>query len=643
MSKQVLIETGFITDLRISNELKESISLSAGKGNTLVVKNVPCTILNRKNQNGRIYSTKEVQTAIDNAREQIRTKQLLSQADEHPEGSYVAPTHASHVVTRAYIKKNVDVVVEDVRGKHDVLFMDWEVLDTVEGNNLKALLKAECSLGTSIRGLGDMQGDQVINYELLGVDVVSNPSSGTFTRMPIRESIVVETKEAQMDNSLNEAFEIDAETIDTVRDTAAAAELLHALDQPDSVATMSKANVKFDTEINPQTGAETTVTILTTDTHDEVSDLNQALALAGKKMSSDVGTTDSVTITRIDDEELVDESALDETILKEDEADKAKEEVINALQELINHYNNLIENPENQPVVDLINDAFKQASLEGETIDQVLNKVITTVQDLVNESTDEVVTTNGNTVSMELSDGNVIEKDYDSEEEANVVANGINNGNLDPETLTDSIEEKIYEEPDAPSDDLVPALTLDEEDSELKLYKIVATDLDFNIDPSEADSMSIEDLELIKDKLPERLEVEVELPEHLKDDKETLIAVVSEKEFPINDASFEVTEVATEGILSRFKNMFASDLDNPSGKFILVADRDMGYYTDRGTLSHNIYDAEVFTSEEDARDASLAWTMAPRPERKKDADPASVVRVWGINVVPLEKAIASLQ
>lgn len=521
--------------------------------------------------------------------------------------------------------------------------MDWEVLDTVEGNNLKALLKAECSLGTSIRGLGDMQGDQVINYELLGVDVVSNPSSGTFTRMPIRESIVVETKEAQMDNSLNEAFEIDAETIDTVRDTAAAAELLHALDQPDSVATMSKANVKFDTEINPQTGAETTVTILTTDTHDEVSDLNQALALAGKKMSSDVGTTDSVTITRIDDEELVDESALDETILKEDEADKAKEEVINALQELINHYNNLIENPENQPVVDLINDAFKQASLEGETIDQVLNKVITTVQDLVNESTDEVVTTNGNTVSMELSDGNIIEKDYDSEEEANVVANGINNGNLDPETLTDSIEEKIYEEPDAPSDDLVPALTLDEEDSELKLYKIVATDLDFNIDPSEADSMSIEDLELIKDKLPERLEVEVELPEHLKDDKETLIAVVSEKEFPINDASFEVTEVATEGILSRFKNMFASDLDNPSGKFILVADRDMGYYTDRGTLSHNIYDAEVFTSEEDARDASLAWTMAPRPERKKDADPASVVRVWGINVVPLEKAIASLQ
>lgn len=643
MSKQVLIETGFITDLRISNELKESISLSAGKGNTLVVKNVPCTILNRKNQNGRIYSTKEVQTAIDNAREQIRTKQLLSQADEHPEGSYVAPTHASHVVTRAYIKKNVDVVVEDVRGKHDVLFMDWEVLDTVEGNNLKALLKAECSLGTSIRGLGDMQGDQVINYELLGVDVVSNPSSGTFTRMPIRESIVVETKEAQMDNSLNEAFEIDAETIDTVRDTAAAAELLHALDQPDSVATMSKANVKFDTEINPQTGAETTVTILTTDTHDEVSDLNQALALAGKKMSSDVGTTDSVTITRIDDEELVDESALDETILKEDEADKAKEEVINALQELINHYNNLIENPENQPVVDLINDAFKQASLEGETIDQVLNKVITTVQDLVNESADEVVTTNGNTVSMELSDGNVIEKDYDSEEEANVVANGINNGNLDPETLTDSIEEKIYEEPDAPSDDLVPALTLDEEDSELKLYKIVATDLDFNIDPSEADSMSIEDLELIKDKLPERLEVEVELPEHLKDDKETLIAVVSEKEFPINDASFEVTEVATEGILSRFKNMFASDLDNPSGKFILVADRDMGYYTDRGTLSHNIYDAEVFTSEEDARDASLAWTMAPRPERKKDADPASVVRVWGINVIPLEKAIASLQ
>lgn len=642
MSKQVLIETGFITDLRISNELKESISLSAGKGNTLVVKNVPCTILNRKNQNGRIYSTKEVQTAIDNAREQIRTKQLLSQADEHPEGSYVAPTHASHVVTRAYIKKNVDVVVEDVRGKHDVLFMDWEVLDTAEGNNLKALLKAECSLGTSIRGLGDMQGDQVINYELLGVDVVSNPSSGTFTRMPIRESVVVESKEAQMENNLNEAFEIDAETIDTVRDTAAAAELLHALDQPDSVATMSKANVKFDTEINPQTGAETTVTILTTDTHDEVSDLNQALALAGKKMSSDIGTTDSITITRIDDEDLVDESALDETVLKEEDAEKAKENVVKALEDLVNHYNELIENPENQQIVDLINDAFKQASLSGETIDQVLNNVITQVQAVINESTDGV-TVDGNTISMELSDGSVIEKDYGTEEEAEIVANGINNGNLEPETITDSIEEKIYEEPDAPSDDLVPALTLDEVDSDLKTYRIIATDLDFKIDPSEADSMSVEDLELIQDKLPERLEIEVDLPEHLKDDKETLIAVVSEKEFPINDATFEVTEITSEGFLGRIKDMFSSELDNPSGKFVLVADRNMGYYTDRGTLSGNIYEAEVFKSEDEARDASLAWTMAPRPEKKKDADPASVVRFWGINVVPLEKALADLQ
>lgn len=317
MSKQLLIENGFITNLKISNELKESISLANGKGDTLVVRNVPCTILNRKNQNGRIYSTRELQKAITKASEAIKTKQLLSQADEHPEGSFVAPTHASHVVTNVYIKPNVEVVVEGQKGRFDMLFMDWEVLDTDEGRNLKALLKAECSLGTSIRGLGDMQGDQVVDYELLGVDVVSNPSSGTFTRMPVKESITLEVKKANemKEDVMQEAYTVEAETNDTVANTDIASQLLSKLDSPEAVGTLAKASVKFDTEVDPDTGTETNLTILTTNTADDVNDIQQALELAGKKLASNIGTTDSVTISRIEDEDLEKES-IEEAVTK---------------------------------------------------------------------------------------------------------------------------------------------------------------------------------------------------------------------------------------------------------------------------------------------------------------------------------------
>lgn len=299
MAKQLLIETGFISQIKVSNDLKESLSLSAGKHNTLVVRNIPCTILNRKNLNGRIYSTQELQSAIKNAQHELDTKQLLCQADEHPEGTFVKPSHASHVVTKAYIKPNVEVVVEGQKGRFDVLFMDWEVLNTEEGKNLRALLEAECSVGTSIRGVGDMEGDTVVNYELLGCDVVSNPSSGTFTRMPVKESVVLDVKE---ENALNEAFTVETETVDNLADINQASELLRQLGQ-DKTTTMSKSSLKFDSEVNPDTGAETNIAILTTNSSDDVDTLQQALQMAGAKMSSQLGTTDSVTISRIEDED----------------------------------------------------------------------------------------------------------------------------------------------------------------------------------------------------------------------------------------------------------------------------------------------------------------------------------------------------
>lgn len=314
--RQLLIEsTEFISEIKLSKDLKEAVQLSAGKAGTLIVKNIPCTILNRENQNGRIYSTAIMQEALDEARDAIKTKQLLSQADEHPEGSFVAPSHASHVVINAYIKPNVDIVVEGERGRHDVLFMDWEVLNTQEGKNLRALFEAECSIGTSIRGVGDMNGKTVENYSLLGVDVVGNPSSSTYTRMPVSESVKVEL----IDNkSLKETFNVTTSSTNVVRDLEKASVLQAQLDNI-GYGTVTKTSTKVDEETDPKTGAQTSITTLEAETSDDVADLDQALMMAKNAMLNGTVNIDSITIENIKEEEPK-ESALtkDEKELKED-------------------------------------------------------------------------------------------------------------------------------------------------------------------------------------------------------------------------------------------------------------------------------------------------------------------------------------
>ena len=60
--KQLLIEScDFSFSCNLSDEKKtaltESLKISAGKNGNLIVKSIPCTILDRRNANGRIYPT----------------------------------------------------------------------------------------------------------------------------------------------------------------------------------------------------------------------------------------------------------------------------------------------------------------------------------------------------------------------------------------------------------------------------------------------------------------------------------------------------------------------------------------------------------------------------------------------------------
>lgn len=301
-TRQLLIESSeFTTKISIPQTLKESLEMSKGKAGTLIVKNIPATLLNRPNQNNRIYSTQVIQEAIDEAKRNhaFELKSLLGKPNEHPEGSFIAPSEASHVVINAYIKPNVNIMVDGKEETNDVLFMDWEVLNTRNGQDLRALLEAECSIGTSIRGLGDLNGQNVQNYQLLGIDCVGNPSSSTYTRMIMSESVEVELKDPR---DLKETFTVTTSSTNVVKDLDTASALQADLDHI-GYGTVVKTSTKLDSETDPKTGAQTTITTLEAETEDDVSDLDQALMMAKNAMLNGKVSIDSVTIENIKEEE----------------------------------------------------------------------------------------------------------------------------------------------------------------------------------------------------------------------------------------------------------------------------------------------------------------------------------------------------
>ena len=309
----------------VSQDLKESLKVSNGKAGTLIVRNIPCTILNRENMNGRIYSTQILEEAIQNAKRlnKFADKMLLSKPDEHPSSSFIPPSKASHAVINCYIKKNIPIVVDGKKERHDVLFEDWEIFNTQNGKDLRALVEAGVSFGVSIRGLGDLEGKYVKSYDILGTDCVGNPSSSTFSGMPVLEAVVESVENPVADpNLLNENFKVSSSSTTVVRDLEQAVNMQREIDAI-GYGTVAQTSTKMDQEIDAKTGATTKIVTLEAETEDEVSDLDQALALVKRAMLNGKVSIDSVTIENIKEEEPKESTENSDTpVLKEEEKDE---------------------------------------------------------------------------------------------------------------------------------------------------------------------------------------------------------------------------------------------------------------------------------------------------------------------------------
>ena len=103
-----------------------------------------CQKAETRNGNGRVYPKTVLEREVERYQQLISERRALGELD-HPDESVINLKNASHLISKMWWDGN------NVMGK-------VEVLDTPAGKVLKELIKADCKLGISSRGMGSVEG-----------------------------------------------------------------------------------------------------------------------------------------------------------------------------------------------------------------------------------------------------------------------------------------------------------------------------------------------------------------------------------------------------------------------------------------------------------------------------------------------------
>jgi hypothetical protein len=165
--KQVLIETipFNVSPIQLTEGLK------APSGNPLVEGILATAEV--KNGNGRYYPKELWEREIDKYNQIVKENRATGELD-HPDSSIISLKNVSHIIREVWW--NGDMVMGKI-----------EILPTVSGNILKALIDNNVQVGVSSRGMGSLkqmsEGTLEVqdDFELLCWDFVSTPSNpGSF-------------------------------------------------------------------------------------------------------------------------------------------------------------------------------------------------------------------------------------------------------------------------------------------------------------------------------------------------------------------------------------------------------------------------------------------------------------------------------
>jgi len=135
-----------------------------------------------ENQNGRVYPKNILEREINKYQQLIKERRALGELD-HPDSSVIN-------------LKNVSHNIKEIHWEGDDVVGTVEILPTPSGNILKELLRAGILLGISSRGMGStqpMKDNKLLvgeDFELIGWDFVSNPSTHGAFMTPMNESVI---------------------------------------------------------------------------------------------------------------------------------------------------------------------------------------------------------------------------------------------------------------------------------------------------------------------------------------------------------------------------------------------------------------------------------------------------------------------
>ncbi|RMH14368.1 MAG: hypothetical protein D6698_12805 [Gammaproteobacteria bacterium] len=118
-----------------------------------------------RNGNGRIYPRKEIETAVQDLKERIRTYGPVAGQLDHP-------NHLSFDFLEIAVAI-IDVWMNGNNGEGKM-----RVIPEGRGKIVEGALKAGIRVGVSSRGQGDVDDNGVVsNYKIITIDVVLNPSA----------------------------------------------------------------------------------------------------------------------------------------------------------------------------------------------------------------------------------------------------------------------------------------------------------------------------------------------------------------------------------------------------------------------------------------------------------------------------------
>jgi len=182
-------------------------------------------ILQRKealNQNRRRYPSGILEREIEKYQQLIKERRALGELD-HPDSSVISLQNVSHNIAETHWEGN------DLIGTVEVLCdrvgPDGHIIKgTPAGNILKSLLDAGIKVGISSRGMGSVKeivdesdGQPAVvvqdDFELLGWDFVSNPSTHEAWQPMVKEGLLKEGIEFKSQNKYTKVNSLVSEII----------------------------------------------------------------------------------------------------------------------------------------------------------------------------------------------------------------------------------------------------------------------------------------------------------------------------------------------------------------------------------------------------------------------------------------------